>query len=137
MNDWPLYMRVKLKNDPTVTELLGNREQGIYAAGSLSGPPDKKPFITIHTDEDGRGPFPGRGLSRVSVHVHDQPGTYSRIRLILHRVRAALEGPCEGTGVVGGGTCRWLNDSGDIADEGFNTIVRTGQYQMTGADGND
>jgi hypothetical protein len=142
MNDWPVWMRVVLKNDPAVLDILPAGENGIYAAGSLKGPPDKKPFLVVHTDSDARGPFPGMGLTLMSIHAHDEPGSYNRVRLLLHRARqalagAALEQAVKGTGAEAGGFCRWLNDSADLADEGFKTIVRTSQYQLTGADGDD
>lgn len=142
MNDWPVWMKVKLKNSPDVLSLLPAGEGGIYGAGALKGPPDKKPFIIIHTDLDQRGPFRGRSTSDMSIHVHDEPGSYGKIRLIMHRCRLALVGTglekaCSGTGAEAGGLIRWINDSADLADEGFNTIVRTSQYQLTGADGDD
>lgn len=144
MNDWPLYFRTKLKNDPALLAYLPAGEDSIYGAGSLDGPPQKKPFLIIHTDAEERGAFPGRGKSFMSVHVHDQPGTYSRIRLVLALCRNALcgadqtEGQASGAaGVTGGGTVRWTGNSADLADEGFNTIVRTGSYECTGADGDD
>lgn len=142
MNDWPLWMRIKLKDDPSLLAWLPAGADGIYGAGALEGPPGKKPFIIIHTDDDARGPFPGMGISRLSVHVHDQPGTYSRIRTILHLCRTILcgqwtEGQCIGSGAEAGGLIRWINDSADLADEGFKTIVRTSQYELRGRDGHD
>lgn len=143
MNDWPVWIRVKLKNDPSVVAWLPAGLNGIYGAGSLKGPPDKKPFIIIHTDADERTNIPGRTLSRMSVHVHDEPGSYNRIRAILNNVRLTLmggvrtEAQCTGTGAEAGGIIRWINNSADLADEGFKTIVRTSQYELRGADGDD
>jgi len=142
MNDWPTWMRVKLKNDADFISNLGDGVNSVYGAGSLNGPPSRKPFLIIHSDDDARGPFPGMGQSLCSIHVHDEPGSYARIRTILHKARLVLCGPTLeratlGTGAEAGGMIRWLNDSADLADEGFNTIVRTSQYQLNGADGDD
>lgn len=142
MNDWPVWLRTKLKNDPDFTGLLGAGEASIYAAGSLQGPPSKKPFVIVHIGEETRGPFPGRSRTVATLDIHDEPGSYSRIRLLLSRARNALcgmgatQGQCSGTG-ANGGTVRWLSNSADLSDEGFKTIVRQGEYQLTGPDGED
>lgn len=142
MNDWTAWMALKLKNDADLISNLGAGVNSVYGAGSLKGPPDKKPFLIIHSDDDNRGPFPGMGQSLMSLHCHDEPGSYSRIRLILLKARLVLCGPAleratQGTGAEAGGIIRWLNNSADLADEGFKTIVRTSQYQLNGADGDD
>jgi len=138
MNDsfWRTWLYDRLRLTSPVVALVP--EASIYGAGSLTAPPAKKPFIVITMGQD-VPEFPGVSRQDATLWFHDEPGTYNRIDQIRQAVRQALCGPDGNTGPVaeaGAIACRWMADSGDQADEGYGTIVKTTDFQLVGRKGN-
>lgn len=114
---------------------------GVLPTGVRAGQidtPEERPFLNLIWGDT------NEGLSVVkrrllTVWVHDVPEDYSRIDAIVFRLRSvltAIEGASwtENGGQSGWVTAiRWEGDSGDLADDGHGTIVRTSSYSIIGS----
>lgn len=127
MINWREWLYAKLIADTELTSLVSTTS--IFGAGSLTQTPKDKPFIVLSfgpeipmrvsdtTQQDGK------------IWVHDSPGNYLRIGLILARLRAMLVGQVsDSNGLV----CRWQGDSPDLADDGYGTITKNASFLFIG-----
>lgn len=95
--------------------------------------PQGRPFLQLRW---GRTDF---GLDVVLrrnlvIWVHDEPGDYTRIDLIILQLRSLLVelvGQSNGLGHVVG--VEWVGDSEDLADDGHRTIARTASFVLVGS----
>lgn len=73
------------------------------------------------------------GRRTLTVWVHDEPGDYTRIDLIVQRVRDILlpmAGQSNGFGHVI--AVEWSGDSEDLTDDGHKTIARNTSFSLVG-----
>lgn len=76
----------------------------------------------------------GSAVTRsMTLWCHDAAGDYGQIDLALQHARVALD-VWGLTSSSGGSLIRseWTGEGEDAYDDGFNTIVRTGQWDLTG-----
>ncbi len=125
--NWNKIVYDVLRTSPSVTALVP--ASSIMSAGGLKGVPRERPFIVL-----GFGEETPAGVSRsvvegnLEVRVHDDPGDYQRIGLILSAVRQALVNYME-SGLI---AFLWQSDGGELPDDGLNTITRIGSFRMLG-----
>lgn len=128
--DWRTWVHSKLTTEPSATALLAVVPlDGIKGAGSLTGSPKEKPFIIPRFGPKLRRNPEGPYSVSVSIWVHDEPGSYLRIEQAIGLIKPLLEGPVAMAGAV---SCEWAGDSGDLADDGFGTIVRNTSFILVG-----
>lgn len=96
--------------------------------------PQERPFLQLRW---GRSDV---GLDVVTrrnlvVWVHDQPGDYSKIDMILVRLRALLPTLVSLSNETGGWLVdvEWLGDSEDLTDDGHRTIARNASFLLVGS----
>lgn len=130
------YLVQRLRNMAALDVLSAGLTDNIFSAGRFTGPPKSRPFISVHQDPENPHPaIPGKVIRTFSVWVHDEPGDYTLIRSILTTIRTNLTPETGYIGKINGGLARWQGDSGDQADDAFNTIVSNGSYQFIGQGG--
>lgn len=119
----------------------GLQSKGIVPEGVLAGDvdtPDLRPFLNLRWGNtvEGLDVIMPRELV---VWVHDEPGDYALIDAILVDLRRVLTGIeatqwTELSGQTGWvSVIEWNGDSGDLADDGHNTIVRTASFSIVGS----
>lgn len=130
------YLVQRLRGMTSLDLIDPDIREHIKSAGSFKGPPQHRPFISVHLDPENPHPsVPGKVIRTFSVWVHDEPGDYTKITAILNAIRADLTPEPGYIGRITGGLARWQGDSGDQADDALNTIVRNGSYQFIGQGG--
>lgn len=111
----------------------------IFAAGSLQVPPADRPFMHIRFEDTTPGLIPEVSLTRLSLWVHDAPGSYLGIETILREARTALVGADAQVGQVrdlaSGVAVVWQGESGDLSNPDYGTILRFSSYDLHGKDG--
>lgn len=135
--NWRTWAYQRLSQDAAFTALVP--VASIYGAGSITEPPQEKPFCVIKLGAELPGPFPGVSRQRVALYVHDEPGDYLAIGTALAAARTALIGAEGSVGQVvalGAVACAWQGDGPDLADPDFGTIFRTSDYDLHGRNGN-
>ena len=132
--DWRTWAYDRLRLDASI--LTDVPETSIFGAGSLSGSPQARPFIVLRfgaeTVELVDGDKPAATSHRMTVYAHDKPGDYLRVARILRNVRTLLAGNVTGMAPGNGIMAVWEGDSGDLADDLFQTVVRYGEYRLIG-----
>lgn len=137
--DWRTWIYNRLRLSAAVLALVP--EASIYGDGSITGPPENKPFIVVQVDNELRE-WVGHSRGFVTIWAHDEPGNYVLVGQILKTVRNVLCGNGETTGQAleqsakPNGIIQWLRDSPDQSDIDFGTLSRNSQYQLLGGDGN-
>lgn len=124
--NWRTWLKTKLDAGATGARV---GDALIMGAGSIEENVDGRPFIVIKVGSEGRGPFPGSTVRVATIWVHDEPGTYETIDLVLADIKADIEGPVQ---EAGGVSAVWTGDSVELADEGYRTITRNTTYQLNG-----
>lgn len=95
--------------------------------------PQERPFIQIRWGRNDTG-LDVITRRQVTIWVHDEPGDYARIDLIILRLRQllpSLVGMSNGLGHVVG--VEWTGDSEDLADDGHRTITRWASFSLVGS----
>lgn len=95
--------------------------------------PEDRPFLQLRWGgvTEGLDVVTRRNLV---VWVHDKPGDYSRIDLIMLRLRTlipSLVPSTDGIGWLVG--AEWAGDSEDLVDEGHKTIARNASFVLVGS----
>jgi len=131
--DWRVWLFDTLAGHAGIGALL-DVDQDIYGAGGTDSPPERRPFIEIRAGGRIRGPYPGVAQQYATIWVHDAPGDYMLIDSLIEEIKDALcgssrEAPVSETDAV---SCRWMSDSGELADDGYGTITRNTQFQLNG-----
>lgn len=105
----------------------------VYAGGSLTGSPEKRPFIVINVGSDfpelNDGDVPAWSKRSASIWVHDDPGSYDKIDTIIKAIRDKLVGQVAQADAI---CITWDGDSDQFADDMMGTIVRNTSYQLIG-----
>jgi hypothetical protein len=101
----------------------------IHAAGSLNSIPRVKPFVIINHAPSFRSNVRTQ-VGGLVISVHDDPGDYGRIDSILNRIRELFNDAIPGQ--PGSTVVEWLNDSTDLADDGYGTIMRQSSFRTVG-----
>lgn len=122
--NWRAWMYSALVNSPMVVAAAPG---GIHGGGSLTAVPSSKPFVVLRVGGVARVPgMPVWGTQAV-VWAHDAPGSYTRIDRLLADVRGQLSS----FGLlVNTWSPLWQGDSGDLADDDWDTIARNSSYLM-------
>jgi hypothetical protein len=69
-------------------------------------------------------------FQQCSIYMHDKPVGYKRINLAMGKIKEAMSLiDLSQTDMI---AAIWQGNSGEIADEGFNTIYRTAEYRLVG-----
>lgn len=130
--NWRVWAYQRVINSTGVLALLP--ASSIFGSGSMTGAPANKPFVvltfgpeTSEFNDGGRSAATGQIMS---AYVHDEPGDYQQIGAILLAIRDTLVGPV--ADVINGTFCQWQGDSSDLADDKFGTIMRNGEFKLTG-----
>jgi len=122
--NWREFVFDRLNGDVALAAFVGDR---IF--GTVPDNPDR-PYVVIRFDplipEGSWGEF-----QDMTVWVHDQPESYTRIDEILPLVRTALQGPLSVPGETGIHV-DWSGDSQDLSDDARGTILRTSSYRLAG-----
>lgn len=128
--DWRswAYARLTEEDNPLLALVPA---ASIYGAGGLTGSPANKPFIIPKFGTRVRRNPEGPYTETLEVWIHDEPGDYLRIDAILGVVKDRLHGQVALPGAV---QCRWEGNSGDLADDGYGTIVKTTSFTLVGTD---
>jgi len=121
---WREFIFERLTGDAPLTALVGDR---IF--GTLEGSPDR-PFVVIRFDPSVPA-IKGAEVQDMTIWVHDEPESYTRIDEILPLIRAALEGPVSIAG-ENGIHVDWSGDSQDLSDDARGTILRSSSYRLAG-----
>lgn len=110
-------------------ELTDVGSSGSFVADNLPA----RPFAVVRL-----GVF-GRGLAHVKrgtaeIWVHDDPGSYDRIDVILKSVYDRLDGAAHLKGEDGSELIlsTWTGTSGDLNDPGFRTITKNISFEIVG-----
>ena len=127
MTNWRDWLYDTLTNDANVVAAVGIGS--IHGSGSLTGSPADKPFIVIRYDAALPGPFGSVAAQDAVINIHDEPGSYAPISEILDYVKNAIDQRVIAENVQG---VVWQGDSGDLADDGYGTIVRSTSYRFNG-----
>lgn len=123
--NWRAWVRNVLIASPAVTALVPASR--IHGAGSLRNRPSEAPFIVLRFgDKLGEPGVPADDTEGLVV-VHDEPGGYTRIDDVLRVVRETLVMDITDAGGV---AVEWQGDSGDLADDAWDTIYRNGSYRL-------
>lgn len=127
--DWRNWTLEALGNRASLTEILPATSH--YGAGSLNVAPEVRPWLIIKmTDED---PVPGMKMARfqgAEIWVYDDPGSYSRIDVLLEEVRKAL---LDNRPVTDGMIAVWEGNSPELADDQFGAIGRFASFRLVGS----
>lgn len=130
--DWRQWLFDQLTAALVTPEIV----DAVYAAGAVPANPSARPFIVIALGEetsDLQDGFQTAASSQAStLWIHDNPGSYGRIDRILKLVRSVIAGQVSEEGAI---ACVWQGDSGELSDDVYNTIVRTGSYRLVGTGG--
>lgn len=88
-------------------------------------------FVVIHWEEGSRV-FGNRGVDSVLIWVHDKNRDYGRIDQALRRIRDVLQEAVHVPGVDGVTLTQadWQGWSGDLYDDGYNTVTRNGGFAV-------
>ena len=113
----------ELVNSP-VTAYTGDR---IFQANSVFTPPKEKPFLVIRmSTANPITPYAaGAKQTNFQLWVHDDPGDYFIIDLIMGEVRSALLSAVREDGFY---EFRYLETSQDLEDDAMNTITKYCRY---------
>ena len=103
-------------------------EGRIWQNTAIEHVPEFKPFVLYRY---GARTSPLRGDDDVAIFsqivqitAHDYPGDYSQIEEILEVVRGLITPSTQPT-------VTWLDDSEDLRDDDFGTILKWSRYQLT------
>lgn len=122
MFDWRTWLYEKLFTVTPITDIVGDR---IY--GELSETPKDKPFIVFRFNPT--QPQAVVGLFQdVTIWFHDVGG-YTRIDELMKLTRAALVDQVSEPDAI---SVEWSGDSGDLADDGRDTLVRNSTFRFAG-----
>lgn len=118
-----------LTEDTGLMDLL----PGGISGDRADGVPDLRPFGVLTWE----GPNPGIGRAmqmRMTLHVHDNPGDFTRIDEILRYVRDLMESatPRKHQGVTLS-HAEWIGMSPDLHDEDRRTNLKTVTFLLTGS----
>lgn len=115
-----------LSNDDLLRSIFGDR---FYQFGSMEEGA-KKPFIVLKFDRETprRSWRTGPTDVPIQIWVHDTPGDYERIDMVIRRIRAiyALL-----PNKVGFFESRYFSTSVDLQDPELGTIVKVATFQWT------
>lgn len=133
--DWRVWIPTKFKGDNNLLALVGG-EENIYAAGSIDGTPEHKPFVVVQIGPEIPGPFKGVSVRNAVIWAHDETGTYMTVDALLLAMRRAfgIEVGDNFASVVEPGAVgvRWTGDSTELVDDGYGTICRNAGFQLQG-----
>lgn len=104
----------------------------LFEASSIEGAPNEKPFAVMRYGPIATGM--GSAVVRtMSLWVHDERGSYTRIETALRRARVIMDGlqniQTERGWLM---SCEWIGDSGDLLDDVFRTNVRYSEWRLVG-----
>lgn len=127
MMNWRAWAYDRLRQDDELLQLISL--EGILGGGALRSAPAQKPFLIIGINSAIRSNVrvPVGGMV---ITVHDDPGDYGLIDQILARVKELFDNVAPG--LPGSTVVEWLNDSQDLADDGYGTILRNSSYRLVG-----
>jgi hypothetical protein len=110
--------------------VLGLQPEQTYAANAIDTPIEK-PFIVMRWEEVTPA-FKDKGTQGLTVWVHDELGDYTRIDLMLEKVKEILTAMVHVAGSDGRviTLIEWTGDSPDFWDDGFNTITRNSGFRV-------
>lgn len=118
-----------LSTDPILSGIFS----AFYGSNSADDPPDQ--FVVIHWED-----MPSGALSRersfgpqiVTVWFHDHDRTYELVNAGIIRTKAILDAAVHVPGVDGWTItqCDWQGDSGDLWDDGYQTVTRNTSYRV-------
>lgn len=116
----PLY---KLLSEDTRLQELGFVQ--VYTQNSVDTPPEAR-FIVIRWEQPGDRVFAQKAPDHATIWFHDKDRDYGQIDLGIERVKEIVQGAVH---VPGGDgwvltQAHWNSDGPDLADDGFNTVVR-------------
>lgn len=124
----------------------------VHASGSLDQAPGTKPFVVFVLRERDSALNPGVAhWQDLEIHVHDEPGSYTRIDGIISDIHDIF--PCDdsgffpwpqtnpvtsdpwdtGLGATHAIGARFQGDSADSADDYYGTITRYASYRLVGS----
>ena len=127
--DWRKYLYQRMSLDQALLEDIPS--DNLHAAGSLQYPPSERPFLVIRTGNEQVSPGNISGTyQNAEIWVHDEPGSYQRIDLILKRLQKLLVGQV--VGYENAVAIDWVGDSGELADDLYGTITKVGSYRLVG-----
>jgi hypothetical protein len=102
-----------------------------YEAGSVEDRPDK-PYVVLGWLPD-LVKASGRYASLFELRIHDERGSYARVRQILAVVRAHMEDVTQYQGSDGWLTeCSYAGNSGELVDPDSNTNLMTASWEVVG-----
>lgn len=105
----------------------------VFAGGSITVVPEIRPMVVYRLQNvdpllrDNEQPVTTG--TNLEVWVYDEPGSYDLIDVKIKAIREALVGQ---VALPGKTVCRWLGDSGELADDEWKAIVRNSAYQLIG-----
>ena len=93
--------------------------------------PQEFPFIVTRW-EDKTPAFGLIGPQNLTIWVHDEPGDYTRINVLLEWIKATLTAMIHVSGSDGSIVTQvdWTGDSPDLFDDGWNTITRNATFRI-------
>ena len=102
----------------------------VYENNSIDTP-QQRPFVNLRWEEKPKS-FGFHGRERMSIRVHDEPGSYDRIRQSLDEIRDAVTSAVHVDGGDGETItqCDWEGRSADLYDDGFGTITKYDTYTV-------
>lgn len=125
--DWRKWAFEKLTvGFPELSDLV--QISSVYSGASLTSSPATRPFIVLTLGEEVPTVADATN-AELNVFVHDDPGSYDRIREILQLVKPRLVGQVSDPGGV---SCAWLRNSADLADDTYGTVMRYATFQLVG-----
>jgi hypothetical protein len=101
----------------------------IFAGNSVFTPPHEKPFVVIRMGiQNPTGPVYATGAMDVvfALWVHDDPGDYHRIDLVISECRKALLSASREPGFY---EFRYLETGADLADDFMSTILKVCRFK--------
>jgi hypothetical protein len=129
--NWRKWIFEELSGDPDLLKVVDLDH--IFGSGSIHGNPVGRPFIVIQMGIVGAQlPDDAAVSTECTLWCHDEPGDYSRLDTIICLARIIL---CGQVREEGGIEAIWNGDSGDLADDGYGTIVKTSGYRLLGTGG--
>lgn len=112
---------------------IGFPADAVYGSNSADDPSDQ--FIVIRWEDmptTTLGSARSFGPQNLTVWLHDRDRTYDRVNLGLRRVKFLLDQVLHVQGLDGWTItqCDWQGDSGDLWDDGYQTVTRNTSYRI-------
>lgn|SRR5882757_1400302 len=113
--------------------MLDIDETVIYASNATDSPDRTRMFLVVRFEEVGKS-FPGVGPSRVAIWFHvpkEKEQDYGKLDLLMLRTKELMQSVEHRDGADGWRLTAptWDGDSGDLFDDGYNTLTRYSTYR--------